>query len=885
MVSPRSPTSSFMSTLYGNSSNGSSKSPHTTVHSNYNVTISDFRTHSTIASMRSTPLPTKVTDLVFDRRGGYRQQDVSSQNQATSASTNTPTAGSTITSGSPLEAATAAAGATSDPVNKPSAHGVAGGISALPSSHETMGYGFRAPLRSLDMLNLATSSSTPLRSSSSNGATTTPSIPTTPTTPTTPTFGFNESAAPSLKQNKLRRGSEHSLAKDHSISSSKHTFRGWVPAALKAGFMNLRKKRPMPNHYLSLPVGGAASSPTNGMYMLHSEDLSVTEFAKLAGITILPERDDTTTFEDSMVSSESAIGTNQGLGSGVSGKDRQTVRSGSASAGNTLHTFRSVASDGSNKRANIWDSQFWTMPDMPHTGESLTTHPTVSSTSLPIRSGSSSLLPSSSSAAKYAICIPDSKKKWLCMSSGSGQGYSSSAPTRTSSTNTFPCPGSYRSSESPLASSGPRRKSCFPFGSSRPSVGSGPEIDQMHFSNPTSVRRVDQLAKPAKEAVQLSRDIGCPRSFTSLTAIAIELDGKPEPSCSNGVKESSGIINPRHHLHQQQQQHHAQPTVASVMPIYLEPSHPPRAITPLLPAQQAGYIHPAVTPTFHQGSRIKSGSPNRHYHPANLRARPPNSSRTRSPSPSPLSRQVDVTDSDGLNSPQDETAQHSEQISEIPTVPSPGPPVSRNQRQSFVHGRSNDTLSRTSAPHTLVNKHLVTTKFQDQGRPLPPLVSKQKLYQSSSTSSSSSSLSFESQQQHQQQQQQQHVSPRPPCSAPSLHPCELSPNTTRTFTPGTKVGRFTLVQETCTKHVDMLRAQQQQRQRRASFDAEISLGANGAMDDQHPHTVGPIEGSTTAAAAMNPMLMPEENVVIFQRKKMRRLQQPTPSTSSHKDIE
>ncbi|KAF9196413.1 hypothetical protein BGZ50_000414 [Haplosporangium sp. Z 11] len=887
MVSPRSPTSSFMSTLYGNSSHGSSKSPHTTVHSNYNVTISDFRTHSTIASTRSTPLPTKATDLVFDRRRGYQQQDMSSQNQATSTSTNASTAGSTITSSSPSEATTAV-GATFDPVNKPSAHGSAGGVSALPSSHGKMGCGFRASLRSLDVLNLATSSSAPLRQPSTNNVTTTSSIP---TTPTTPTFGFNESVESLPKQNKPRRGSEHSFTKDRSMSSSKHALSDWVPAALKAGFMNLRKKRPIPNHYLSLPVGGAASSPTNGMYMLHSEDLSVTEFAKLAGITILPERDDTTTFEDSMVGSESAIETNRELGNNVSGKDRQAARLGSASAGNTLHSFGSVASDGSNKKANIWDPQFWTMPAMPHTGESLTVHPTASSSSLPIPSGTSSLLQSPSSAAERAICIPDSKNKWY-MSSGSGQGYSSSAPTRTSSTNTFPCPGSYHPNELPLTSGGPRRKSCFPFGSSRPSVGSGPEIDRMRLSSSATFKHVDQHAKPTKEAIQLSRDIGRPRSFASFTAIAMELDGKLEQSCNSGVKESGSTIDPLQHLQQQQQQylqqipqqHHAQPTIASVMPIQLEPSHPPRAITPLLPTQQPSYGHPAATLASQQSSRIKSGPPNRHCRPVSLRARSLNSSRTRSPSPSPLSRQIDVADSEELDSPQDETAQLGEQVSETPTMSSPGPPASRSQKQGFVHGRPDGTMSRTGASHALVNKHLASTKFQNRERTLPLSVSDQKLYQPSSTSSSSSSsLSLESQLQHRHQQQR--VSPRPPCPAPPLHSCNLSPNATRMFTPGTKVGRFTLVQETCTKHVDMLQAQQQQRQRRASSGAEMSLGVNGAMDDRHSHTVGPIEGSAAAVAAMNPMLIPEENVVIFQRKKVRRLQQATPPTSSHKDIE
>ncbi|KAG0029376.1 hypothetical protein BGZ81_003858 [Podila clonocystis] len=79
--------------------------------------------------------------------------------------------------------------------------------------------------------------------------------------------------------------------------------------------MNLKKKRSMlPSHYLSLPVGGSTSS-ANGLYMLHSEDLSVTEFAKLAGITILSE-DDTndTRAQEELVNGGEGDGQGQGLG-------------------------------------------------------------------------------------------------------------------------------------------------------------------------------------------------------------------------------------------------------------------------------------------------------------------------------------------------------------------------------------------------------------------------------------------------------------------------------------------------------------------------------------------------------------------------------------------
>ncbi|KAF9136660.1 hypothetical protein BGX30_010965 [Mortierella sp. GBA39] len=93
-----------------------------------------------------------------------------------------------------------------------------------------------------------------------------------------------------------------------SPSTSKLASKGWVG---KMAFLYSKRKPSLPlqSHYLSLPVGGtaAASSPTagtGGMYMLHSEDLSVTEFAKLAGITIVQDEDDPTTYDSQIIGNE-----------------------------------------------------------------------------------------------------------------------------------------------------------------------------------------------------------------------------------------------------------------------------------------------------------------------------------------------------------------------------------------------------------------------------------------------------------------------------------------------------------------------------------------------------------------------------------------------------
>ncbi|KAF9212923.1 hypothetical protein BGZ59_006141 [Podila verticillata] len=156
------------------------------------------------------------------------------------------------------------------------------------------------------------------------------------------------------------KSSGHERSDQAGSASSKNSSSKWGMSA-KLAFMNLKKKRPMPlpSHYLSLPVGGSTSS-ASGLYMLHSEDLSVTEFAKLAGITILSEDDttDTRTQEEFANGSE---GDGQGLGPGLG--PGPTFDSGDTVNSDRHPTFNSQASDSSfHRKVNIWEPQFWTMP-------------------------------------------------------------------------------------------------------------------------------------------------------------------------------------------------------------------------------------------------------------------------------------------------------------------------------------------------------------------------------------------------------------------------------------------------------------------------------------------------------------------------------------------
>ncbi|KAG0336576.1 hypothetical protein BG000_006442 [Podila horticola] len=127
--------------------------------------------------------------------------------------------------------------------------------------------------------------------------------------------------------------------------SSKTSSSKWGMSA-KFAFINLKKKRSMlPSHYLSLPVGGSTSS-ANGLYMLHSEDLSVTEFAKLAGITILSEDDTNTRAQEERANGGEGDG--QGQGQGQAGPGPGSVFDSGDTINSDRHlTFNSMASDSS----------------------------------------------------------------------------------------------------------------------------------------------------------------------------------------------------------------------------------------------------------------------------------------------------------------------------------------------------------------------------------------------------------------------------------------------------------------------------------------------------------------------------------------------------------
>ncbi|KAG0270408.1 hypothetical protein DFQ27_007560 [Actinomortierella ambigua] len=160
---------------------------------------------------------------------------------------------------------------------------------------------------------------------------------------------------------------------------------------------------PVPAHYLSLPIGGTITlspsmptTPNGGVYSLCSEDLSSSEFAKLAGITILPDIDDEMedyNYEDSMQGpggSSSSTGTGHrgvsGLGLGAAGSASASIHrtllsnasttggvsssglSSTTATGGILDRERnatnySLASDSSRRKVNIWDPLFWTTPN------------------------------------------------------------------------------------------------------------------------------------------------------------------------------------------------------------------------------------------------------------------------------------------------------------------------------------------------------------------------------------------------------------------------------------------------------------------------------------------------------------------------------------------
>ncbi|KAG0230757.1 hypothetical protein BGW41_002393, partial [Actinomortierella wolfii] len=184
----------------------------------------------------------------------------------------------------------------------------------------------------------------------------------------------------------------------------------------KSSPSNSAQAEPAPEHYLSLPVGGTITlspsmptTPNGGVYNMCSEDLSSSEFARLAGITILPDVDvddevDYYNYEDSMQGQKTSVSWQMpsssssrhpqsptagvsGLGLGAAGSASTSIHrtlfsramppaggnpssSGLSSATTTAGildrernaTNYSLVSDTSRRKVNIWDPLFWTMP-------------------------------------------------------------------------------------------------------------------------------------------------------------------------------------------------------------------------------------------------------------------------------------------------------------------------------------------------------------------------------------------------------------------------------------------------------------------------------------------------------------------------------------------
>ncbi|KAF9568098.1 hypothetical protein EC968_003118 [Mortierella alpina] len=810
------------------------------MHSTYNVTISDFRAHATIASTRSGGLPTKVTDLVFERRGGQGYKEVP---LATSASA--PTTPYVTASGAPVQ----------DPFSMtPNLTSTsAGGVPGSASSHVGVSNGFMTSLRSLNTVSTLTAPS-----SRTSPSTTTASISTAPTSPSLrPSPNSSPSRQPQPRKPSL--GQASMLGRSHGqerppSSSSKSAIKGWgAAAAMKLGFMNLKKKRPMPSHYLSLPIGGLTHSNagTNGMYMLHSEDLSVTEFAKLAGITIVPEEDDTVaTYEESLLNNEGdSTAQNQvseplrkcAGGAGFEGGGGVGSRSGSA--GNTLSSDKnltlgsSASSNGSLRRTsktNIWDPQFWTAPSAKNEGSP--SRPTASSLSLPLQSVSRSV-DTVTSFPSESITIPDRSRNSVTAEMDPKRDFSSSAPTHTSM-DTYPLKPVQRSEDELSIHNGasqPRRHSSSPLGSQPPQCpGSGSQVSQSMSlsSSDASLKRIDQKSKSSKEPIQLPRELGRRRSFSSLTAIAIELESEHEMAYS-GVKESSSHDQIPQLWTQRQSPSGSSNGVPPSLPIVLEPSNPTQT-------SSSGPVHipqPAShTVAMHalQSSRTRSANAAGHHHHSGLRSGPPNSSRTRSPSPSPLSHQIEMSDSDGVDSPpedDDEETVRPGSLSVSPLSTSP-PPVSRNRARSFMHGAATN-VSSARGPESRSTAHK---------RP-PPLQ-----------------------------------------TGPSKYLPPPNPVPKRVFTPGTKVGRFTLVQAHADEDMISRDNRQQPPQRRASLGTSLELygpvnsarSTNGSVSDADEESTRARTRIGTKSMSPNGALLStgEENVVFFQRKRVQRRQHP-----------
>ncbi|KAI1315352.1 hypothetical protein EDD11_000911, partial [Mortierella claussenii] len=767
------------------SSGARDKSPHATVHSKYTITISDFDpAHATIASTRSARLPTKVTEIVYDKSRGRRRTKSNAASAASASTTATPVI---------LEV---------------------------------------------------------------------------------------QQEQPQHQQDKQNTSS----------TSSKHLAKVLEAGAKKIGL--IKKKRHVPSHYLSLPVGGSTSSATSGMYMLHSEDLSVAEFAKLAGITILPEVEDDfsscyydnttkTVIEASDAGGGGSIAGGEisihGSSSDSSSRDRTTTTNattmlGSGSAGDTLDSQRqltegSLVSDKSQRRSNIWDPQFWSNPNGRNNG----TVPTMGlSSSAPLLS----MMPVSVSAPASPSLVPVAHKY-------------GNIPELVRHPPTPPDSGqcvAWNEGESNLSASKNTtqlvRRNSFTLGEMRPGVGTSTdtrsrgEIVQTPAGDSVPAQSSGQVPHPAKEAIDLSRSLGRRRSYSSLTAIAIEL-GSDQEYDSDQQQQEMQMRKTRQG--KQSQATESEELSSNVQLVDRELMVPALSTTAHLDpsTDRPGSTIPmttSVTTTTHLSSstappRSHHTAPYPHSHPHRLAAHSvallalqpsrsrssllPNghvssrsssspSSRARSPSPSPLSRQI------SMDSPQDEKEGFDFQqpllypqrtISVAVSAPAPGtrslspssrfqvqsnsgsgtasglllrPVISSTAKQAFVQEGRDYTMNNSKTesrryqqelltpPETLSSPSTVTASsmYHHRTQSLPLLFSLEQLprhlpecqvsrdiLQLPPSMSPSVSVSVTSSPSQQLQ------------SNPRLRPPQNSCPVARAFTPGTKVGRFTLVEE------------------------------------------------------------------------------------------
>ncbi|KAG0369345.1 hypothetical protein BGZ54_010233 [Gamsiella multidivaricata] len=640
-------------------------------------------------------------------------------------------------------------------------------------------------------------------------------------------------------------------------------------AALPEGNANTLSE--LPDHYMSLPAGGSAFSATNGVYPLHSEDLSMTEFAKLAGITILPEDDDYATASDepsNSTSDSSAGGNNADMGGtfGLVGHGRESG-SISASAGDTMNSERystvgSVASSRSRRKTCIWDPQFWAAPSCDSGHHDLT--PSASSSSLPIKLVTSSAPASPYRARPLSVPYTPNASKPASLR---GDIYSSGSEYGNIEIPFVRYDGHVHEQGDPSPPNGQRTESDKVLG-----------VDQVRTTSSSApLKRVDQMANPPKDAAELSLNLSRRRSFTSLTAVAIELNNVSAPDQGASESKTNDLQYP-----QQQQQHPGQRAA-------------PRAIQRETSSDSTGHATRLQRPhnlahsvALHalQPSRNRSHSTG--HNRSNLRAGPSGVARARSPSPSPLSRQVEVSDSEGWDTPQDEKEGFDFQTTEQVEVKNSRPPISRDERYFAIYEdadekvrspgsavwRSPPTQDKLRPPAS--GNEYVSPIYHHRTQSLPHLLSKfeqQDLNAMVQGSIPRSSSPF----------RLTLPPPSPSSSHPSTPSCPPNFSPTRVFAPGTKVGRFTLVQETCTEHANVLKAQRgyqehqdQLAQRRASTGGLRCYNAKQEVE------AGVLEGSAVEERlAANPALLnPEENVVVFQRKRTKRLQYPPASAAA-----